>query len=89
MSIQIIKMSSKGQIVIPKLIRDGLRAGEGSVFAVVSQDDTLILKKMETPSKEWLIRDLDSIAKAGKARLQKKGIKEEDIPYIVEKSRKQ
>jgi len=41
-----IKMSSKGQIVIPKSIRKRLGLKEGDTLIVASQDDVLILKKL-------------------------------------------
>ncbi len=41
--------------------------------------DTIVLKKINTPSKEDLISELKRIAKEGKKRLQAKGIKEEDL----------
>ena len=85
--IELIKMSSKGQIVIPQDIRINMHADEGSLFAVISNKDTVILKKIEKPSKDELIQELTAIAKEGKTRLQKKGLKEEDITQIVDKSR--
>lgn len=88
MSIETIRMSSKGQIVIPADIRAELNIAEGSIFAVVGSKDTIVLKRIGTPSKEELIKELRLIAEEGKARLQKKGIKESDIPSIVEKSRR-
>ena len=88
MVIETIKMSSKGQIVIPQDIREEIHAAEGTIFSVMSSNDTVILKKIEMPSKEDLIKELESAAKEGKRRLQKKGIKESDIPSIVEKSRR-
>lgn len=87
MSVETIKMSSKGQVVIPKEIREEIRADEGTVFAVISGKGSVILKKIATPSKEDLIKELRVIAKEGKRRLQKKGIKESDISKIVEKAR--
>ena len=86
--IETVKMSSKGQIVIPQDIRKEIKASEGTVFAVISSKDSLILKKLTTPSKEDLIKELGVIAKEGKKRLQEKGIKESDIPEIVDKSRR-
>ena len=83
-----IKMSSKGQIVIPRDIRTEICASEGTMFAVVSGRDSIVLKKVAIPSKEELICELKEIAKEGKKRLESKGIKEADIPRIVEKSRK-
>jgi AbrB family looped-hinge helix DNA binding protein len=88
MAIEMIKMSSKGQIVIPQDIRAEICASEGTMFAVVSGRDSIVLKKVAMPSKEDLICELKEIAREGKKRLEVKGIKEADIPNIVEKSRK-
>ena len=88
MAVEIIKMSSKGQIVIPQDIRAEIHASEGTIFAVISERDSIVLKKVATPSKEDLISELQNIAKEGKKRLEAKGVKEADISSIVEKSRK-
>ena len=79
MEVETTKMSSKGQIVIPQEIREELNAEEGTVFAVMSSNNTIILKKIEKPSKEALIEDLKNIAKEGNRRLESKGVKEKDI----------
>lgn len=83
-----VKMSSKGQIVIPHGIRVEMNAVEGTLFAVVNNKEGIILKKVATPSKKDLIDELQKIAREGKKRLEARNIKEEDIPYIVEKTRK-
>ena len=88
MAVEMVKMSSKGQIVIPQEIRTEICASEGTVFAVISGRDSIVLKKIATPSKEELICELKEIAKEGRKRLEAKGIKEEDVSGIVEKSRK-
>lgn len=87
MAVETIKMSSKGQIVIPRDIREEIDAVEGTVFAVISGRDSIVLKKVTTPSKEDLIKELKNIAVEGKKRLSKKGIREEDISDIVHKAR--
>ena len=79
MTIETIKMSSKGQIVIPFDIRKEIDAQEGTLFAVVSSEDTIVLKKLETPSKEEMIKELVAIAKEGKRRLQGKRFSEADL----------
>lgn len=88
MSVETVKMSSKGQIVIPQEIREELHAGDGTLFAVLGSRDTIVLKKIKTPSKEDLIKELGVIARQGKRRLQAKGIRESDIPEIIEKSQR-
>ena len=83
-----IKMSSRGQIVIPQDIREEIKASEGTIFSVVSAKDAIILKKLSTPSKEELIKELGAIALEGRKRAEKLGIKESDVPELVQKVRK-
>ena len=88
MAIEMVKMSSKGQIVIPQGIRAEICASEGTIFALVSGKDGIILKKVEMPSKEELICALKRIAKEGAKRAEKLGIKESDVPNLIHKLRK-
>ena len=88
MVVETIKMSSKGQVVIPQDIREEIEAYEGTIFAVVGSKDTIVLKKIQTPSKEELIRDLKKIAIEGRKRAEKLGIKESDVPDMVHRIRK-
>jgi antitoxin PrlF len=82
--IEITKMSSKGQVVIPKKIRDefGLRPGEN--FAVFGRKDTIILKKVEIPS---TLEAFEALVEWGVEFAKKKGIKEEDIEKVIHKHR--
>lgn len=88
MEVETVKMSSKGQVVIPQFIREELNVNEGTVFAVVSSKNTIVLKKIETPSKEDLIMELKKIAVEGRKRAEKLGIKESDVPSMVHRLRK-
>ena len=88
MPAETIKMSSRGQIVIPQEIREELHASEGTLFSVVSTKDAIILKKLSTPSKEELIKEIEAIAAEGRKRAEKLGIKESDVPSIVHRIRK-
>ena len=83
-----IKMSSRGQIVIPQDIREEIKASEGTIFSIVSVRDAIILKKISTPSKEDLIKELEAIALEGRKRAEKLGIKESDVPELVQSVRK-
>ena len=88
MPAETIKMSSRGQIVIPQDIREELKASEGTIFSVVSSQGAIILKKILTPSKEELIRELGAIALEGSKRAKKLGIKESDVVELVRRVRK-
>lgn len=88
MEMETTKMSSRGQVVIPENVRAVVSASEGTLFAVVGSKDTIVLKKIGMPSKEALIKDLEKIAREGRARLESKGLKESDIVNLVHKARR-
>jgi AbrB family looped-hinge helix DNA binding protein len=45
---ELTKASSKGQIVIPSVVRRKLGIKRGSVFAVSAKNDMIVLKKLDT-----------------------------------------
>jgi AbrB family looped-hinge helix DNA binding protein len=55
------KMSSRGQIVIPSDIRKVTSTEEGSIFAIYSEKDIIILKKISTPSISEIKQKLKNI----------------------------
>ena len=81
---ELITMSSKGQIVIPKDLREELGFGKGISFAVFGKDDTLILKKVNVPSAR---EAFEKIHKFGVEFARKRGLKESDVEKIIHKGR--
>lgn len=81
---ELVTMSSKGQIVIPKGLREDLRFGKGSSFAVFGKEDTIILKKVDVPS---ATEAFEKIHKFGVELAKKRGLKEEDVENIIHKGR--
>ena len=61
---ELTKASSKGQIVIPQVVRRRLGITEGSVFAVSSKNDMIVLKKLETGIKPEDLTTLKLIEEA-------------------------
>jgi AbrB family looped-hinge helix DNA binding protein len=51
------KMSSKGQVVIPEIIRKNLNLKPGTQFTVLGEKDVVILKSITPPS----IQDFDEL----------------------------
>ena len=73
------KMSSKGQVVIPEVIRKRLNLKTGAQFVVVGDNDVVILKTITPPS----IAEFDElIAKARKTGKQA-GLKKNDIKETI------
>lgn len=79
MAVETVRMSSKGQIVIPHDVRKELNARSGTMFAVVGTTDTVVLKKIATPSREDLIKGLGLFAKKARKTLESKGFTERDL----------
>ena len=52
MDLEMTRVSSKGQVVIPGLIRERLGLTGGSRLLVFGEGDTIILKKVGLPSQE-------------------------------------
>ena len=58
---EITKISSKGQLVIPQKIREKLEIKEGSVIAVDTTDGLIILKKIDVDLVKQIKRSLEDV----------------------------
>ncbi len=72
--IEFTKLSSKGQIVIPRKIRQFLKLEEGTLFLINEQGGTILLKRIEVPE----------IKKSEKLSVEK--IKSKIIPILKKNS---
>ena len=78
------KISSRGQIVIPKELREDL--AEGTPFVVNRKDDVIILKKIKLDAK-W--DGMDKRLKEIRGKVKKSGIKPKDLPAIIKRVREE
>ncbi|MEK6954953.1 MAG: AbrB/MazE/SpoVT family DNA-binding domain-containing protein [Candidatus Micrarchaeota archaeon] len=71
--VQVTKMSSKGQVVIPEQIRESLGLTAGSVFAVYGRKDadSILLKRLVMPEPA---KAFEEMAKWGTAHAKKEGL---------------
>ncbi len=88
MDIAITKLSSKGQVIIPKSLREGLK--EGEEFLVIKEKNSIILKKISDLKEKILIEDMKFLKKVDSAWEEyKKGeyysLNEEDFLEELEK----
>ncbi len=81
-------MSEKGQIVIPSRIRKKMNAGRGTRFAVVSSKDGILLKRVKTPTRMEILKELQAITKGMSDDLKALGMTEKEVIEIAVNARK-
>ena len=60
----VTKVSDKGQVVIPKDVRDRLQFTPGTKLIVVATQDAVVLQRIETVAGKMRMRDIMEIAKS-------------------------
>lgn len=83
MNMQLVSVSSKGQIAIPVSYRKALSIREGSQLVIYSDGENIILKPVSLPSEDKLSA---SLAKA-REYAEKEGLTEDDIKAAILESR--
>ena len=83
--ITLTRLSSKGQIVIPQKLRKALRLREGEVFVMTGRRDTIVLKRLRTPSD----REFEALLEWGERFARKKGLRPRDVRDAMDEERKE
>lgn len=83
--IEVTSVSSRGQVVIPRKVREKLRVNEGQKFVVIGEDDTIVFKRLEVPS----FKGFDKLLKKTREFAKKKGLTEKDVEESIHQLRKQ
>lgn len=81
---EVTSVSSKGQVVLPKTVRDALSLDAGSKLIVVTDGDNILLKPIVAPD----INEFDSLMKESQKWAKNVGMTEEDINDAIKKVRK-
>ena len=84
MNMQLVSVSSKGQISIPVSYRKALSIKEGSRLMIYSDGENIILKPVELPSEESLL----SVLEKAREYAREEGFTEADIESVIMESRK-
>ena len=82
--IDVTKMSSKGQVVIPKPIRDSLDLNEGDSLIAYARGDLIILKRVD--GSESI---LSLLSRPIREKVEELGMTRKDAEDAVEWARKQ
>lgn len=85
MSIEIINVSTKGQVVLPAEMRQKLDINVGDKLLVYCGEDSILIKKVSMPSKEEFESSIEKNMKMAKAA----GLTEQDVLDAVKESRRE
>jgi antitoxin PrlF len=81
--LEVTKLSSKGQVVLPQTIRQKLHLEEGEQFMVFCDKDTVILKKIERP----VMERFKDLLKESRAYAKKVGVTQADVKEAIRRVR--
>ncbi len=80
---EVTALSSKGQIVLPKKLRDTMSLVEGCKFLILTDGENILLKPVQEPN----IEEFDKLINEANSWAKKVGMKESDISDAIKKTR--
>lgn len=78
------KLSSKGQVVIPEIVRNELGLKEGDQFVVIGEGDAIILKTITPPK----LDEFQGLLARARVEARKAGIRKADLKTSISKIRR-
>lgn len=83
-NVELVKMSEKGQLVVPQDIREISNLNPGERFVAFPLENGVLFKRIELPRVRV---DFDSLSKEIEAQFKKKGMKQKDVRDAVKWAR--
>ena len=83
--LELVKMSEKGQLVVPQDIREQSKLNPGERFVAFPIQDGVLFKKIEIPKVKL---DFKSLSKEIESQFKKNKVKEIDVKEAVKWARK-
>ena len=81
---EVTSVSSKGQVVLPKTVRDALSLDTGSKLIVLTDGDNILLKPIAMPN----MAEFESLMKKSQEWAKEVGMTEDDIDDAIKAVRK-
>ena len=83
MPVDVLTLSTKGQLVLPNALRKNLSLSSGDKLVAYWTDGAIVLKKLDLPSENDFEKEIDETVRFAKET----GIKEQDIVSEIKKYR--
>lgn len=77
--VETTRISTRGQVVIPRSIRERVHLEPGQLFVVYGEGDTIVLKRIKTPDTE----EMQQLLEWGEAYAEEEGITQEDVEQAI------
>ena len=77
------RLTQRGQVVIPRAVREQMGLTKGAGFAVVATDDTIVLRRLDEP----VAAEFDAVIGALRKQARAAGIKPADVEEAVKQAR--
>ena len=81
--IEVTRLSSKGQVVLPQAVRRRMRLMEGETLIVFCDKDTVMLKKIERP----VVRHFQKLLQESRAYAKRVKLERADIKKAIQQVR--
>ena len=81
--VNITKISSKGQVVIPSEIREKMNLEEGNLLIISDSDGSICMKKIELPK----IKSWKKATKPFRDAAKKSNFSNDDLKKLIEESK--
>lgn len=87
--LELTKITSKGQVVIPKEIRDSRQIKEGEKFLVYDTHDSIVLKRIKNAEKVKNMEEFDELFKSTWVTAKRHGITRKDVEAEIQAYRRE
>ena len=83
---ELVKMSGKGQLVVPRRIREKERFKSSDRFVAIEVKDGVLFKRVEIPQVKI---EFESLSRDIQSHLRSRGVKQRDVAEAMKWARKE
>ena len=84
--VEVVKMSPKGQLVVPRDIREELSLSSGEMFVAIKVKGGIFFRKVNIPDPR---KEFEVLAEQVRKKFKKNGVEPKDVAEAVKWARKE